>query len=322
MAVDEEIVRLIEEAAAIETGDTAEPTHERSFARLCAADRSGEPEVAFLRVRDGLDLAYRHYRSDAPVAALMVHGAAGHGGHLHLLAEALSRRGLAEVYLPDMRGHGLSGRRRGNMVTYAEQMRDDLVDLIGLVDSRSPQATVVVGGHSAGGGLVLRLASSPVATRIAAYLLLAPFLGAQSPTTRPGLGGWIRPMPRRVRALAELNRRGVTWLNELPAMEFNQPLSTLDGRECLSWSFNTMLAFGPANWKRDLAAIGDDRPVLVVAGDGDECFRPDAYAAALAEAAPRAEVRILEGVGHWDLLVEPRVTEAAASWLGGLSHAG
>jgi pimeloyl-ACP methyl ester carboxylesterase len=315
MEIDPETVALIGEAANEETEHGDAEIAEASFRRFLAADWQGMPAASFCKARDGLDLAYRHYPADGDRAFILLHGSAGHGGHLHVLGKAIAARGAAEVYLPDLRGHGLSGVRRGHSVAYAEQMRDDVEDFVAMVRGRSPHRRTVIGGHSAGGGLGLRLTTSRIAETLAGHLFLAPFFGAQAPTTRAGLGGWVRLYPRRVRALMNLNSRGVSWLNQLTVIEFNQPLATRDGRETLAWSYNTMLAFGPGRWSAELRALAPSRPAMLIVGDADECFVPEAYAPLLADLAPHVAQQIVAGLGHWDLLVATKAAEIIADWL-------
>jgi pimeloyl-ACP methyl ester carboxylesterase len=316
MEIDAETVGLIAETASEESEKGGSRIGERSFARMLAADWRAVPNAAFCKVRDGLDLAYRHYPADSDRALVLLHGSAGHGGHLHVLGRAIAACGAAEVFLPDLRGHGLSGVRRGHAVAYPEQMRDDIEDFIAMIRRSAPRRRIVVGGHSAGGGLALRLTTSAIAETLAGHLFLAPFFGPQAPSTRAGLGGWVTLYPRRIRALVKLNGRGVSWLNQLTVIEFNQPLATRDGRETLAWSYNTMLAFGPGRWSAELGALSPSRPALLVVGDGDECFDPDAYAPLLADTAPHVVQRRLAGAGHWDLLVASEVAEIVIAWLG------
>lgn len=326
---EQDLLDLLQAASSDTTEQCVVPMIDpKSFARLCAAPRpmedtrDGDPgHRRVLRMADGLNLVYRAYPArgetspDDEKIVFLIHGSAGHSGHLHALASTLSRRAVATVYVPDMRGHGLSGRRRGCDVSYRDQMRDDLVALVETLAGENATAKIVIGGHSAGGGLVTRIARSVVGDRMAGFVLLAPFLGIGAPTTRPAIGGWVSLNQPRINALMALNQRGVPWLNQLPVLEFNQPLASRDGREALCWSFNTMLAFGPADWRRDLAAIGPQTPLLVLVGEGDECFVPQEYRSALEEVAPHGRLEILDDVGHWDLLVADESADAIVRWL-------
>ena len=42
---------------------------------------------------------------------------------------------------------------------------------------------------------------------------------------------------------------------------------------------------------------------------------PDAYPEAFQMLAPQAEVRIIENIGHWDVLVDPKVVAITIEWL-------
>ncbi|MBK8909595.1 MAG: alpha/beta hydrolase [Rhodospirillales bacterium] len=313
MTQDSELLALLRDVGSDETQAVESRVDEASFRRFLAADWSGMPRASTFATRDGASLAYRHWPADSDRALVLVHGSAGHGGHLHVLARAIAARGLAQVYAPDMRGHGLSCP--GPAVSYAQQMRDDIGDLVARVRERQRPSAIILGGHSAGGGLVVRVAASDIASDVAAYLLLAPFLGARAPTTRPGLGGWIRPFPKRIAALSALNERGIPWLNQVPVLEFNQPLAARDGRETLSWPYATMMAFDPGSWKAGLAGMRGDQSVLVLVGARDECFLPEAYAETVGGLVSHARTEIIGELGHWDLLVMGDVIDRVTIWL-------
>lgn len=309
----DDLLELLRHVGSDETEAVASRIGEASFARFLAADWSAMPPASTFTARDGRCLAYRHWPADADRAVILIHGSTGHGGHLHVLARAIAGHAHAQVYAPDMRGHGLTGA--GAVAIYPDQMRDDIGDFIAFVRARQRPSAVILGGHSAGGGLVVRVAASDIADGVSAYLLLAPFLGARAPTTRAGLGGWIRPYPKRIGALMELNRRGIPWLNQTPVLAFNQPLATRDGREALSWSYATMLAFDPGSWKAGLGGVRRDQPMLVLVGDRDECFVPEAYPETVGGITRHARTELLEELGHWDLLVAAETADRISAWL-------
>jgi alpha-beta hydrolase superfamily lysophospholipase len=315
MATADQDLRDLLEAAGCETFAASGDVPERSFARLLAAGDEGWPAVDPITLRDGTSLACRRYPALGHTTLLLVHGAASHSGHWHTLARAVAEAGAASVVAVDMRGHGLSGERRGDEVAYADQLRDDLVDLVDALRADAGASRLIVGGHSAGGGLVLRAAADLETRGVDGYLLLAPFLGAASPATRPGLGGWVRLNTRRIKALTALGQVGVAALHRLPVMTFNLPLACRDGREPLSWSYLTMQAFGPRRGAADAQSIPPDRPVLLIAGGGDECFVAGQYDAALRPYLPHLDIRLVADVGHWDLLVDAEVIRDIAGWL-------
>lgn len=288
-----------------------------SFRRLYAADRSTLPPATFLTLRDGFSLAYRVYPSAANRTLLLLHGAAGHSGHMHTLAKTIADNALARVYTIDLRGHGLSGGPSGHAVDGFEVLRDDVVEMLAAVRRAAAGSTVILGGFSAGGGLAVRLAES-AAPGIDAFLLIAPYLGAAAPSTRPSIGGWAAPAVARMAALVLLNGIGVRRFNHCPVVTFRQPEQPRDGSEALRWSFNTAIAFGPRRWTRGLAAISANRPLLLIVGDRDDCFYPHAYGPMLAEYAPHGVVWTVDDCSHWDVLVAPAAMEAVSSWLSSL----
>ena len=288
-----------------------------SFSRLSALDVSNLPAPATLAASDGCRLAYRHYvgRSDASAIVVLIHGSAGYGDQLHALASAIAASGEAQVYTLDMRGHGMSGGKAGHAVFHVEQPCEDIAEFIGFLDRVSPGARIILGGHSAGGGLVLRFCRSPAGRRISACLFLAPYLGIGSPTIRPLFGGWVRVRASRLRAVSLASVLGITRFNNTTVVSFD--LTACSNRQSYTptWSFNTLLAMGPGCWAPHAKGIDGKKAILVVAGDRDECFFADAYPEAFQAIAPQAEVRTIENIGHWDVLVDPNVIAITIEWL-------
>jgi alpha-beta hydrolase superfamily lysophospholipase len=114
----------------------------------------------------------------------MGHGSGWHGMKFHGLAKELATR--ADVVVPDLRGHGVTPHRRGD-IDYINQLEDDLADLIKA--TAQPSQKVVVLGHSSAGGLVVRFAGGEHCEIIDHAVLLAPFLKHNAPTTRENSGG-------------------------------------------------------------------------------------------------------------------------------------
>jgi pimeloyl-ACP methyl ester carboxylesterase len=286
-------------------------------------DVSNLPAPAAFAASDGCRLAFRHYvgHSDAGTIVVLIHGSAGYGDQLHALASDIAASGEAQVYTLDMRGHGLSGGKAGHAVSHVEQPCDDIAEFIGFLDRGRPGARIILGGHSAGGGLVLRYCRRPAGRRIAACLFLAPYLGIGSPTIRPLFGGWVKVRASRLRAVTLASVLGITLFNNATVVSFD--LTGCSNRQSYtpSWSFNTLLAMGPGCWTPHAMGIDGSQAVLVVAGDGDECFFADAYREAFQAIAPQAEVRTAGNIGHWDVLVDPGVIAITIEWLSRVAKA-
>jgi alpha-beta hydrolase superfamily lysophospholipase len=244
-----------------------------------------------------------------------VHGSSGNGRSYHPMARSLSARGLATVYALDMRGHGDSGGRRGD-VDDIGQLEDDLADVVTSIRRDRPAARIVALGHSAGGGLIVRYAGGARGPAADAYVLLSPYLGPDAPTTKRDAGGWARPDLPRITELAERMARGDTTGQDAIVPRFNQPAATASPLQVLAYSFRMVASFTPRrDLAGELAAIG--RPLLVLAGERDESFRAERYEPTLSPHV-KATVILLPEVSHLGLVVNRRTAEAIGSWLGQL----
>ena len=98
--------------------------------------------------RDGTKIAVRRWKVDDPKAALLiVHGLGEHSGRYEHVAAFFNERRM-DVTAFDLRGHGLSGGRRGHVDRWTDYL-DDLEDR--LTEVRSIGVPVVLYGHSLGG---------------------------------------------------------------------------------------------------------------------------------------------------------------------------
>ncbi len=277
------------------------------------AHTSATPELERFLARDGEDLAFRLYESAADQVLIFVHGSSYHGGGYHGLAQAVSQSGAAKVVLPNLRGHHLSGRRRGD-VEYVGQLEDDLADLVGVLRERGLTGPVVLGGHSSGGGLVVRFAGGGRAALATRFLMLAPILPT-SPAIRGGnSGGWARLHLKRLVGLIALNAVGVRGLDALPIIEFNKPAALWDGTETLAYSYRLNTSLHPrVNWRKDLAALGAGSLALI--GEDDQSIDAPALKGMFAQFAPDAAFRTLAGVDHFGVFIQSAAITEIVGWL-------
>ena len=63
----------------------------------------------------------------------------------------------------------------------------------------------------------------------------------------------------------------------------------------------------------DIAALS--APTLVLAGSADSSFNSDAYAPLFREHTDHAEVKVLEGVGHLEIINRPETHQTIQAWL-------
>jgi alpha-beta hydrolase superfamily lysophospholipase len=274
-------------------------------------DYSGLPRLQSFKARNGAKLSFRYYASESDKVLILLHGSGYHSRYLLPLAGFISKENLANVYTPDLRGHGKSPVRRGD-IDYIGQFEDDIADLLKLIKSRHPEADLILGGHSSGGGLAIRFAGSPHGRQIDAYLLLSPFLKYNAPTMRPYSGGWAHPSTGRIIGLEMLNNVGIGAFNHIKVIHFNMPEEARDGTETLSYSYRLNKSYAPENYKKNLAAIS--QPLLVAVGSADKAFKADEFEPAISPYTD-VEVKLLKGVSHMGIVVGKEIRPVIENWL-------
>ena len=279
-------------------------------------DYSSLPELKNFKARDGTQLAYRYYPADSEKIVILLHGSGWHSRYFLPLAEFISSEGLAQVYTPDLRGHGLSPERRGD-VDYIDQFEDDLADLIAMIQKDNPNSMLVIGGHSSGGGLAVRFAGSQYGQKAMAYLLISPFLKYNAPTTRLNSGGFAKPYSGRIIGLVMLNNVGIHWFNYLTVIDFNMPEKARDRTETLSYSYRLTTAYAPHDYEKDLSAI--TQPLLVVAGTKDEAMIYCQYEPVISQYTT-VKVKLLQDVSHMGVVVCTEIRLVIKEWLKGLGE--
>ena len=216
---------------------------------------------------------------------------------MHLLAKALHDAG-ASVYVPVLRGHGISGRIGD--IAYIGQLEDDLADFVKLLRPLHPNASFSLIGFSSGGGFVLRVIGASEEKLFDRFIMISPALPQGAPTVRPNTGGWVSVAMPRIIALAMLNRIGIQWFNGLPIVAF--ATSPTAPNLTSVYSFRLAVDFGaPRDY---LAALGrSTKPAALLVGGDDELFFPDRFAPLFRSARPDMPVTIVPGIGHIGMTV-------------------
>lgn len=274
------------------------------------------PEKRSYTARDGQDLTYRYYSAHdqkrSNTVLILMHGSGYHHQYLGPLAMALANEHHVDVYTPDMRGHGQNAQQPGD-VEYVGQLEDDLQDFLHTVKDKNPKARIILGGHSSGGGLVIRYAGGQSQDLVDAYLLLAPYIHHNAPTNASTNSEWANPNVPRMIGLSMLERFNITALHHLPVISFNMPGDLRDGSETLTYSYRLHYSMVPRDdYGRDLSQIQE--PTLVMAGSEDRSFNAEAYAP-LFKQYTAADVRILEGLSHFGLVTERESYLQIAEWI-------
>lgn len=283
------------------------------FARQLDSGDGAPAPLQSIPMRDGYALQARIYggADDVPLLVL-VHGSGWHGMQFDNLTKGLQRK--ADVIVPDLRGHGTAPGRRGD-VDYIGQYEDDLADMITAV--AKPGQKVIMGGHSSGGGLVVRFAGGAHGEMLDGAVLLAPFLKHNAPTTRPNSGGWAHVLTRRMIGLSILNTFRITALNHLPVIQFNMPKVVLDGplgdTATLAYSYRLNTSYAPrGDYLADVAALP---PFVLLAGGADEAFFAQQYAPTMGAVTDKGRYELMTGATHLDIVDDPRTSAIIAEFL-------
>lgn len=284
-----------------------------ALARISAMDLRDLPPSRRFAASDGAELAYRTYPGPAEIQLLLVHGSGCFGDQLHFLASRLAQGGKATVHTLDMRGHGQSPPMGRDHDCFAR----DVGEFAAHLKSLPGNPTVIVGGHSAGGGIVLNVARTPYASAVSGWLLLSPFIRIDSDSVRPYFGGWMPDISRfRFAMTALADMLGITRFNGGIVLGFDRETCNHDPRFTREWPFTAAFGFGPGPIPdRAHRRISPRQPVLLISGGRDECFIPERYEAALARIAIHGGVRILDGLGHWDILVDDQTLGLCSQWI-------
>lgn len=273
------------------------------------------PEPDMIQMRDGWKMPVRRFGENSDAGKplmIMIHGSGWNGLQFSHLANDLA--GDAHVLVPDLRGHGATPERRGD-VDYIGQMEDDIADLI-RTSALSGQKVVLV-GHSSGGGLVVRFAGGEHRALMSEAVLLAPFLKHDAPMTKPNSGGWAQVLLRRIIGLSMLNSVGITALNHLTIIQFNMPNEVLDGKyghlATTAYSYRLNTGFAPrSDYLADVAAMPE---FLLIAGSQDEAFHADKYEGVMTKATNKGRYHILEGETHLGVVFAPQTSDLIKGFL-------
>lgn len=147
-------------------------------------DNQAEPRV--LLATDNTALSYFKITSAVPSTKLLLFLHCG-GGHINesymRMAAGLNQLGIM-CYLMDLRGHGLSGGKRGDTPD-KEQVFNDLQNMLALMQQEHPELPLLLAGHSISAGLILNfLSQSELRLNISELYFIAPNFGRYSNTYR------------------------------------------------------------------------------------------------------------------------------------------
>lgn len=271
------------------------------------------PELLPYTARNGSTLYARRYESNVDTAVILLHGISEDGRYLHPYASFLAGGGLAEVYVPDLRGYGPSPERRGD-VDYIGQLDDDIEDLLAAVKRDRPRSKIIMAGHSGGGATALRTLDKAYAGTFDGYLLLAPAIHPSAPINKPNSPtSTIRVDIPKIVLLTLLSGIGIRLFNHWTVLRNEWPTERKHPGASLELSFRMVVSrvLG-SKYGKTLRKL--TKPALVVVGSEDEEFLADQYAPFFAK-YNKAEVIVVPGSNHDGILSDDRTFKETARWL-------
>jgi len=293
-------------------GDDGTPDGTLDFDGISEPDDDAFPDRIEYRTDEEPFAEYRLYEADNPdIALILLHTAVFDSRVVEPLASALAEANVAHVFTPDLRGHGPDPETRGDAeVRY--QLENEISDLIEHVETRFSDVEIVVGGHGTGGGVVVRFASTAAGERADGFLLLAPYLGRDDSTMRPGMGGWANFFGDRIFLLRVTTGFGLDWYLDMTTVEYEIPDDLWDGSETLAHTYRLMEAYTPPEAAPEQLI---DRPTLTVVGTDDETVHPEIYEELLGSEESQL-VEQIDGASHFDLTVTETAIETIETWVG------
>lgn len=107
---------------------------------------------------DGLKIFYRQYPSKSERARMLIaHGLGEHSGRYGNIVERMLPKGVS-VWLPDHRGHGRSGGRRGHVLNFVQYLSDLRLLVESTRKNRPKGMKLFLLGHSMGGLIAIYFA--------------------------------------------------------------------------------------------------------------------------------------------------------------------
>ncbi len=294
---------------------SAEPTFsKKAFEKPASTVEETERGVPRLfKARDGATLKASVHPGKADSFIVLVHGILSSRAELEHTSESLVRSTGATVVNLDLRGHGESDGRFGD-VKEIGQYESDLADVVADIRKENPAAEIVLSGHSMGGGIVMRYAERKSFPVVDGYLLFAPALGYDAPTTRKDSGPadvaaepFLKIHLKRIIGLSTLNAAGITAFNHLDTLFFNV---SRNGKR-MNYTFRAMNSMSPSNLQNALNA--DEKPLLSLVGTRDEAFVADAYPAVIS-AHRNGVVVIVEGETHDGIFRNEKAFSEIQNW--------
>lgn len=266
-------------------------------------------QVVSYSMRDGIKIHGQKYSYSSDKTVLLLHGVLSSGYTFNKMSGLLRDVLQAEIIAIDLRGHGQSGGRAGDISTL-NQYAEDLDDIITAIRKDKPHQIIILAGHSMGGGIILRYAETFPQTKVGGYLLFSPNLGINAPTTNHNMdlqNNFVKTHIARGLGLSMLNTFGIHRYDSLKVVFYNLP----EQMPVRSYSYRSMQASFPQDYRETLRII--EEPLLLLAGGADEVFVAEEYPLVV-HSYSQGECYVIEGETHNGIRHNSEAMERIRSW--------
>ncbi len=273
----------------------------------------GESGMAYFKTNETDTLFYKYYPSKTTACiVILLHGISEDHKYLAPLANYLANQEIATVYTPDLRGYGDHTQVRGD-IHYIGQHEDDIAAFLSWMKESHPMSQIILAGHSAGGGTVLRFSNTAYKSLVDAYLLIAPMVHYKAPTVpvtyQPKLGIINR---RKLVALQFCNLIGVDHFNNHIVYKNPKAKEKIHGSETLELSFRLFVSRYPTRYKKVINQLA--KPTLVLVGNQDEVFCAEAYPSLFAD-NKNVATKMIAATDHDGILTKQQGLETVGNWI-------
>lgn len=278
-------------------------------------------EDYFFTVRDKKKIFAYKFPKKSDNTIILIHGVASTGYLYNKTAGLLQEATQAEVFAIDLRGHGKSDGKDGD-VDYINQYADDLADIVSTIRKQKPKGKIIIAGHSMGGGVALNYAIQKNKDKIDGFILFAPLIGNNSPAiqqTSPAENNSIEPFMKihfaRIIGLKMFNEIGDHSHDSLPILFLNLP-ENVPSRK---YTFRANMSMAPEDYIVGLKSL--NVPALVLIGTNDEVFNSEVMKKVVNENCS-AQVQIINGATHNGVRHNPESYKFINNWYANLLRLG
>ncbi len=265
----------------------------------------------YFKTRDGINLYSNSFDVESNTTIILLHGILASNYQFNTTAGLISKTTKTNVITLDFRGHGKSDGESGD-IEYIDQYVDDISDIVSMIRKEKPNQKIILAGHSMGGGIAMRNAMKNNTASVDGYILFAPALGWESPTTRKETNAndekFAQAHLSRIIGTAMLNAIGITSFNDKPVLFFNLQ----DDSSIVEYTYRSMASMSPENAAAAFRKV--NKPLLVLVGKEDQVFYSDQFEPLVTENS-NGEVHIIANANHNSIHYNSQSIATIKDWL-------